>query len=295
MNRTLLRPLVVLMAFAQTLSPVALFAHGTIAFGTPDVIHACKNAGTGILRKIDSGNCSAAEEVVHWNITGPTGPTGLTGPQGPAGAKGDTGPAGPTGATGAQGLPGTAGPQGPAGATGPQGPAGAAGQQGPAGSSGPQGPAGQALSGLQQLDGIGCVREGFAGIVSLRLSIATGNAILTCNVNATPATLSANPITPPYLTVLAQTVTVTITNTGQLSTGLLTDGLSFPQGLALITIVSDSCSGQSLAGGQSCAIGLQSTNKNVIQAPLGSLVVVAESGATVSVYLRAGCTTELCL
>lgn len=53
-----------------------------MAFGTPNVIHACKGLG-GILRQITSRGCFSREAVVHWNITGPAGPAG---PQGPAGS-----------------------------------------------------------------------------------------------------------------------------------------------------------------------------------------------------------------
>jgi hypothetical protein len=92
--------------------PATASAHGTVPFGTPNVIHACRGALLGNLREITTGNCSAAETIVHWDITGPAGPTGSQGAVGPTGA---AGPAGPTG------------PQGPVGATGPAGPAGGAG------------------------------------------------------------------------------------------------------------------------------------------------------------------------
>jgi hypothetical protein len=94
------------------LFPVAAFAHGDIPFGDANVIHGCRTPLTGILRKLNSGNCLPNEQVVHWNITGPAGP------QGPSGAEGAIGP---------QGIPGQQGPQGLQGLTGPPGPQGLAG------------------------------------------------------------------------------------------------------------------------------------------------------------------------
>jgi hypothetical protein len=91
--------------------PLTASAHGTIPFGTPNVIHACRIAASGALRQITSGNCASTETIVHWNITGPTGPTGA---RGATGATGATGPAGARGATGATGATGPVGPQGPA-------------------------------------------------------------------------------------------------------------------------------------------------------------------------------------
>jgi Protein of unknown function (DUF1566)/Collagen triple helix repeat (20 copies) len=105
------------------LLPVAASAHGTIPFGTPNVIHGCRMT-SGTLRQITSGNCSGSETIVHWNITGPAGPAG---PAGPRGVAGPAGVAGPVGATG------PAGPQGPVGATGATGATGPAGPAGPGG------------------------------------------------------------------------------------------------------------------------------------------------------------------
>ena len=123
--------------------PTTASAHGSIPFGTPNVIHACKNNSVGTLRQITSGNCSGSETIVHWNVTGPAGPVG---PRGPVGATGATGPAGPRGVAGPVGATGQAGPQGaagPAGATGPAGPQGPVGATGATGATGPAGPAGR--------------------------------------------------------------------------------------------------------------------------------------------------------
>jgi hypothetical protein len=87
-------------------SPIAAFAHGDTPFGTPGVIHACREPLTGILRQITSGSCFRTEAIVHWSVAGPSGPQG---PAGPEGAAGPVGPQGP------EGLPG---PPGPAGAGG---------------------------------------------------------------------------------------------------------------------------------------------------------------------------------
>jgi hypothetical protein len=94
------------------LFPVTALAHGDIPFSTPGVIHGCRVPFTGLLRKLNSSNCLANEEVVHWNITGPAGPQGA---------------AGPAGLIGPQGLPGQTGAQGPQGQPGPQGPPGTGG------------------------------------------------------------------------------------------------------------------------------------------------------------------------
>lgn len=45
------------------LFPVAAFAHGDIPFGDANVIHGCRTPLTGILRKLNSGNCLPAMKV----------------------------------------------------------------------------------------------------------------------------------------------------------------------------------------------------------------------------------------
>ena len=67
MKRTLffVTAVVVLTMATQLRSPIKALAHGTIPFGTPNVIHACKASTLGVLRQIDSGNCLSTEEVVH--------------------------------------------------------------------------------------------------------------------------------------------------------------------------------------------------------------------------------------
>ena len=83
------------------------------------VIYACYNTTTGSIHLAEAPNkCTASEQILNWNQTGPQGPAGPAGPIGPQGPQGTTGPAGPQGQ---QGLQGSTGPQG---VQGPQGPAG---------------------------------------------------------------------------------------------------------------------------------------------------------------------------
>jgi cysteine-rich repeat protein len=132
------------------------FAHGDTPYGTSNVIHACRVPLTGILRKIDSGNCASSEALVHWQITGPRGPAGL------------------------QGLTGIQGPVGPVGAIGPQGPAG---QIGPQGLQGPPGAASEPIGTVEQLDNIGCVLNGNSGVLKLSFD-SFGVARFTCILNS---------------------------------------------------------------------------------------------------------------
>ena len=77
-----------------------------------DVIDACRNKTTGVLRVPASGTaCKGDEQPLQWNVRGVAGPTGPPGAIGPTGATGPAGVAGPTGPRGAQGP---AGPPGPA-------------------------------------------------------------------------------------------------------------------------------------------------------------------------------------
>jgi hypothetical protein len=115
--------------------------------GSPSVITACVNSGSGEMKIVQSSEaCKATETALQWNIAGapagPTGPSGPVGPAGPIGATGPEGPSGPAGAIGASGPTGPAGVAGPAGVTGPEGPSGPAGASGPSGPAGPVGAAG---------------------------------------------------------------------------------------------------------------------------------------------------------
>src|SRR5947207_13386670 len=81
-----------LFLLAGILALAAGVAYATI----PDsngVIAACYSRTSGSLRVIDSSSqaCSATENPITWNHTGPTGPQG---PAGPQGAPGPQGPAG---------------------------------------------------------------------------------------------------------------------------------------------------------------------------------------------------------
>jgi len=114
---------------------------------------------------------------------------------------------------------------------------------------GPPGPAGT-IADFDQLDGLGCTREGFPGVIELSYD-ADGAAILKCAVNATPAALSASPI-QLFLQVGAPAKTVTISNDGQLAAGALTVSLATLTGTFQIT--ADNCTGQVLLGGTTCTV-----------------------------------------
>jgi hypothetical protein len=65
---------------------------GVRALLADDVIAACRNTTSGVLRvPAAGGSCRSDERPLHWNVrgvagpVGPRGPTGATGPQGPAG------------------------------------------------------------------------------------------------------------------------------------------------------------------------------------------------------------------
>jgi hypothetical protein len=108
---------------------LALFGAGYAAAATAlapetDVIHACVNRLTGIVRLTTGlGFCLPGEAAVSWNREGPAGDDGAPGPAGPVGppgsvgAQGPAGPAGPQGPSGMDGQPGAIGPQGPPGPT----------------------------------------------------------------------------------------------------------------------------------------------------------------------------------
>jgi hypothetical protein len=110
----------------------------------PNVIRACYDTKTKLLRILDSGSSCTAKETgpISWNQVGPKGDTGPQGPQGPEGPKGADGAQGATGPQGPGGEKGEKGDQGATGPQGPIGPRGLPGPQGPQGDTGPQGPAG---------------------------------------------------------------------------------------------------------------------------------------------------------
>lgn len=92
-----------------------------------DEITACVSGETGNFYDPDStgnGECHEGDDVLTWNIQGPTGATGAQGQQGATGATGQQGAQGQPGATGQQGSPGPQGVQGPQGPQGPPGPSG---------------------------------------------------------------------------------------------------------------------------------------------------------------------------
>jgi hypothetical protein len=85
-----------------------LVGAGSVAAQTSSqMINACYQNKTGLLKVLTSGTCDPkSETAISWNQVGPQGPQGEQGTQGP---KGDTGPQGP------QGEKGDTGPQGPRG------------------------------------------------------------------------------------------------------------------------------------------------------------------------------------
>ncbi|HEU5007147.1 MAG TPA: hypothetical protein VFT67_09255 [Jatrophihabitantaceae bacterium] len=94
------------------------------------VITGCYDKHTGALRIVSSAkHCTAGENSLVWNETGPRGPRGRRGARGPAGPA-SVAKSPQTGATGAAGPAGPAGPQGPAGVPGAPGKAGAPGRDG---------------------------------------------------------------------------------------------------------------------------------------------------------------------
>jgi hypothetical protein len=50
-----------------------------------DVVNACRNRSTGVLRVPANGVCGANETPLQWNVHGPAGPRGPIGPAGPSG------------------------------------------------------------------------------------------------------------------------------------------------------------------------------------------------------------------
>lgn len=88
------------MALTLSVAVIGLSLTATLPPAHGQVINACKDKRTGLLRIPRSARCLGSEVAVSWSITGPTGPAGPQGPIGPTGATGDTGAAGP------EGLPG---------------------------------------------------------------------------------------------------------------------------------------------------------------------------------------------
>lgn len=67
-----------------------------------NVIHACANKRTGVLRYIAKGSCTKkTETAISWGVIGPAGPQG---PMGESGAKGESGKQGEAGAKGTPGA-----------------------------------------------------------------------------------------------------------------------------------------------------------------------------------------------
>jgi hypothetical protein len=236
--------------------------------GPGGVISACYANTSGSLRVIDAqagAKCAKNETLLAFNQTGPQGPQGMQGVQGLQGLQGLQGMPGANGAPGTPGAPGAPG---------------VPGAQGPPGIQGPPG----LLSTFDGLNGLACTREGFPGLVDLSYDVSNGTAILTCVVNASAASLSASPTQLLGLVVGQPAQTVTITNDGQLSSGVLTASLVNVGG-GTFQISADGCTGQNLAGGASCTLKVAVTSAFGLQGASGSLNVSATPGGTTGTFL----------
>jgi len=107
-----------MMRYAFAVVLIAAFLASTfIPAGADNVINACVNKRTGVVRIVTQpGQCKRAENPLSWNQTGPPGEQGPAGPPGPKGEQGSVGPAGPQGDPGPPGVTGPQGIQGPPGA-----------------------------------------------------------------------------------------------------------------------------------------------------------------------------------
>ena len=127
----------------------------------PTAVHACVGLA-GVLRVVAAtATCYRGEQPLHWQVSGPPGPSG------PAG------------------LPG------PQGLEGPQGPPGQQGIEGPRGADGPQGPPG-IIDSFDGLAGLPCQREGRLGSIVVSYS-DNGDATLRCAYVEPPPTFGSDP------------------------------------------------------------------------------------------------------
>jgi hypothetical protein len=80
-------------------------AGAVTAQSSSEVIRACIQNKTGLLKVLTSGTCNPqTETALSWNQVGPQGPQGEQGPQGPQGPQGEQGPQGPRGPSGVSGY-----------------------------------------------------------------------------------------------------------------------------------------------------------------------------------------------
>ena len=179
-----------------------------------EVIIACANSRTGLLRLSEGGRCRKGELRVRWRRrgaagrAGPEGPIGKAGPAGATGPTGVTGAAGPVGRLGLPGLPGPTGPTGPiglTGETGPSGPAGVTGVTGPTGPTGPVGPVGPAGSSLTGITGATGPEgpEGAPGTRELSETVVT-ETFTTKTTETTSSTTTTKTVTVTSSTTLTE-------------------------------------------------------------------------------------------
>jgi hypothetical protein len=100
------------------------------AAGT-QIVYACANKSTGVIRYVPNKKCKSAETSLSWNVSWQRGKEG---PQGLQGARGLNGETGDIGSTGAKGDTGSTGAKGDTGSTGAKGDTGSTGAKGDTGS-----------------------------------------------------------------------------------------------------------------------------------------------------------------
>lgn len=216
---------------------------GSLAFASgpsSDVINACMNDTTGVLRVVAAGQpCRSHETALSWGQEGPPGEAGPTGPAGPPGVAGPSGPPGPTGLTGDSGPPGPTGPPGPEGPQGERGDPGEKGDRGEQGEKGDPGDPGT-LEGLAALEGLVCTVSGSTGRTTVTVA-PDGSISMTCaKVTqpptpptvppgtfwaklAGPASLTLNPWSSRFATVYGEALVPGLTDTSTGPTTLVAE------------------------------------------------------------------------
>jgi len=163
--------------------------------------------------------------TIAYNVSGPTGPTGVAGPTGPTGAQGVAGPTGPTGAQGVAGPTGPTGAQGVAGPTGPTGAQGVAGPTGPTGATGPTGPTTIPQSGTDKTSSYTLTTADIGDYVG----VGTGGSITIPNstfANGDVVSIYNNTTGNITITCSTSTAYISGTNTNKTSMTLATRGVA---------------------------------------------------------------------
>ena len=108
------------------ITAVSVGAINYVSAAGTQIIYACANKSTGIIRYVPKNKCTSTEISLSWNVSGQRGKAGPQGLQGARGLNGDTGAPGAKGDTGLTGAPGAKGDTGLTGAPGAKGDTGAA-------------------------------------------------------------------------------------------------------------------------------------------------------------------------